>query len=68
MNNMLDEQMQTYGILYSNEEPMEMVILVNKTNNGWREEKVTSTQEQTGKEQLISRETQPKRVNNKNIM
>ena len=49
--------------MYGKNEHVEIDSLINKANNGWRK-KVTSTSEQTGKEQSISRDTQPKRVNN----
>ena len=65
MNNTLDELIETNATFYDKKEPVRKDILVNKTNNGWRKEKVTRVPEQTGKEHSINKDTQPKRVNNK---
>ena len=52
--------------LYSKKEPTVMDTLIDKTNDGWRENKVINASKQTGKEQSVSMDTQSKRVYNKN--
>ena len=65
MNDTLDELIEMYATLYGINEPVRMGTHINKMCDGWREEEVISAPEQRRNKLSISRDTQPKRVNNK---
>ena len=49
-SNSLNELVETFALLHANKEPVQLNTHNSKTNDGWTEENMTNTLEQTGNE------------------